>query len=180
MDIYKLKFTRLQMEIFRLFCVKTGSSLNQSQIAKLLKVTPTAVAKALKSLEKEQIVKIAKGTTNLNIVELNRDSKKTLEFKRAENLKLLYESGLPEYLEEELPGCTIIIFGSYAKGDDTIKSDIDIAVIGVDRSAIKLDQFEKILEKPIRINYYRDFNKINKYLKSNILNGITISGGVEL
>ncbi len=180
MDIYKLKFTRLQVEIFRLFCVKTGCQLNQRQIAGFLKVTPTAVAKALPLLEKERIVKRTKGITNLNMVELNRDSQDTLELKRAENLKLLFESGLPAFLEESLPGATIVLFGSYARGDDTIKSDIDVAVIGIGEKKIGLGEYEKKLEKEIRVNYYENFKKVNPHLKSNICNGVVLSGGIEL
>ncbi len=180
MEIYKLKFTRLQLEIFRLFCIKAGCQLNQSQVARFLKVTPTAVAKALPLIEKEDLIKIARGTTNLNLIELNRDSQNTLELKRAENLKLLFESGLPAFLEESLPGATIALFGSYARGDDTIKSDIDIAVIGTSEKEISLGEYEKKLEKEIRINYYKNFKNVNRYLKSSICNGITLSGGIEV
>jgi len=177
-DTYKLKFTILQLEIFRLLCVKTGQQLNQRQIAKHLNVSPTAVAKALPLLEKEQIVKIDRGLTNA--VQLNRDSQKTVELKRAENLRLLYESGLPEFIEESYPGCTIILFGSYARGDDTTRSDIDIAVIGTKEKDIDLSEYEKRLEKPIRINYYENLKRINTHLKSNLCNGIVLAGGIEL
>ena len=180
MDIYKLKFTVLQMEIFRLLCVKAGALLNQSEIARLLNVTPTAVAKALVLLEKEERITVTRGKTNLNMVELNRDSKRSLELKRAENLKMLIESGLPTFLEENIPGCTIILFGSFCRGDDTIKSDIDVAVIGIHEEDISLEKYEKLLEKEIRINYYKSLKDINKYLKANILNGIVLSGGIEL
>ena len=56
MDMYKLKFTKLQLEIFRLLCVKAGERLNQRQIARLLKVSPTAIAKAIPKLEKESLL----------------------------------------------------------------------------------------------------------------------------
>lgn len=180
MDMYKLKFTVLQMEIFRLFCMKTGEKINQRQIAGLLGVSPTAVARALPILEKEKLVRISRGTTKLHFVELNRDSQKALELKRVENLRLLLESGLPSYLEEHLPGCTIILFGSYERGDDTVKSDIDIAVVGAGDKKLDVAEYEKRLEKEIRINYYKTLKDINRYLKSNILNGFTLSGGIEL
>ncbi len=180
MDIYKIKFTVLQLEIFRLFCIKTGARLNQRQVAKLLHVTPTAIAKALPLLEKEKIIKVTRGSTKVNFVELARDVHKTLELKKAENFKILIESELPSYLEESFPSCTIILFGSYAKGDDVSTSDIDIAVIGGKEKDVNLNQFEKKLEKEIRINYYSSLKEINPHLRSNILNGIILSGGIEL
>jgi len=177
MDTYKLKFTKLQMEIFRLFCIKTGEKLNQRQIAKLLQVSPTAIAKSLPLLEKNNLLKIKKHKEmNLIQVTLNRENYKTRQLKRVENLKLLYESNLPSKLIEQYPGCTIILFGSYAKGEDTFTSDIDIAIIGT----AKKSHILKELEKEVRINTYKSFTKIQKELKENIYNGIILAGGIEL
>ena len=175
MDIYKLKFTRLQNEIFRLLCIKTGRKLNQRIIANFLKVSPTAVAKALKGLEKEQLIKIEKSKTmNLNLIELNRDNPKAIAMKRVENLKLIYESGLADFLESKFPGCTIIIFGSYSLGEDIISSDIDLAIIGSKKKDINLTKFEMLLERTILINFFENLRKINKNLRENIINGITL------
>ena len=179
MDTYKLKFTKLQNEIFRLLCIKAGSSLNQRGISKLLKVSPTAVSKSLPMLEKEGLAKIERSKTmNLSSIRFNRDNPKAIALKRTENLRLVYESGLADFLEEKFPGCAVILFGSYSLGEDTEKSDIDIAVIGSKRKEVDLEKFEGLLERSINIQFYEDINKINKNLKSNILNGITLSGAV--
>jgi predicted nucleotidyltransferase len=177
METYKLKFTQLQLEIFRLFCVKAGEKLNQRQIAKLLNVSPTAIAKALPVLEKEELIKVSKSKEmNLNIVELNRENRRTIQLKRAENLKMLYESGLADELIEHYPGCTIVLFGSYARGEDMSTSDIDIAIIGTKKKSI----ITKKLDREVRINAYKSFKEIHKELKENICNGILLSGGIEL
>lgn len=181
MDIYKLKFTRLQIEIFKLLCIKAGEKLNKRQISKLLKVSPTAIAKSLPLLEKENLVKIIKNKgINFTSIELNRDNQKTMLLKRVENLGFIYESGLMEYLENEFPGGTTILFGSYSRGDDTITSDIDIAVIGRKDKEVNLTKYEKELQREIRINFYPSFKEIHKHLKENIFNGIVIAGSVEL
>jgi predicted nucleotidyltransferase len=181
MDIPKIKFTTLQLEIFRLFCIKTGEKLNQRKIAKFLKVTPTAVAKALPSLEKENLIKINRSKEmNLNLIEFNRENNLAVNLKRAENLKLFYETELSDFLINNHPGCTIILFGSYAKGEDTTKSDLDLAIIGIKNKKLDLKEFEKKLEKEIRVNYYKTFKEINKNLKENLCNGIVIQGGIEL
>ena len=41
----------------------------------------------------------------------------------------LHKSGLIDYLWEKLAPQTIVLYGSYAKGEVTKKSDLDIAVI---------------------------------------------------
>ena len=179
MDIYKLKFTKLQNEIIRALCIKAGSSINQRRLAKLLKVSPTAVAKSLKLLEENDIVKVEKQEMNLNLVSLNRDNAKSFHIKRIENLKLIYETGLVEFLEEELPGNAIILFGSFSRGDDTLSSDIDIAVIG-SKKQINLERFEKVLERKISIHSCKSLKEMGTELKENILNGIVLVGGVNL
>jgi len=187
MDIYKLKFTKLQLEIFRLFCIMSGASLSQREIAKNLKVSPTAIGKALKLLEKEGILKVRKSSNlKINLIELNRDNKKTIQLKRAENLKMLYESGLSDFLNENFTGAVVILFGSYSRGedvwyskDDEKNSDIDIAVIGRREKFVNLERFERILRRKVVINFYENLN-IHRHLKENILNGIVLSGGIEL
>ena len=62
----------------------------------------------------------------------------------------------------------------------TIKSDIDIAIIGGSEKDLRLEIFEKLLERKIFINYYRSFKDIRNELLNNILNGITLKGAIDL
>ena len=188
MDMYKLKWTRLQTEIFRFLCIKAGMTRNLRGIAMPLNVSPTAVSNALIELEKEGLIKIERSKTmNLLSIEFNRDNQRAIEMKRVENLKMVYESGLSDFLFNEFPGCTIILFGSYSRGEDVWireteenRSDIDIAIIGIKGKEINLTRFHKMLERTIVINFYESWGSIHKHLKNNILNGILLSGGVEL
>lgn len=181
MEIYKLKFTRLQNEILRLLCLNVGMPLNKRKISKILNVSPTAIAKALPLLEKEGLINLDNSQEiNLTSIELNRDKEKAIEYKRTENLKMIYESGLVRFLEDNFPGSVIILFGSYSYGEDTIRSDIDIAIIGCKEKQVNLDKFEKIFGREIRINFYDDFKEINDNLKSNIFNGIVLAGRINL
>ena len=63
MDIYKLKFTTLEQEIFSLLCLKSGEKMSQRDIAKILNVSPTAVANSLKKLKDGNLIKIEKTKT---------------------------------------------------------------------------------------------------------------------
>lgn len=179
MDTYKLKWTVLQAEIFSLLCTMAGERLSQREIAKMLKVSPTAVTNSIKKLKDSQLIKIEK-TKTINFVSFNRDEPKAIELKRAENLKRIYTSGLSEYLEKELPGGTIILFGSYSKGEDTNTSDIDIAVIERKEKIMHLKGYEKTLNRKINVNFYSSWKSINEHLKNNILNGILLHGSIEL
>jgi len=179
MDIHQLNFTLLEQKIFALLCLRAGEKLSQREIAKLLKVSPTAVSNSIKKLRENSLINVEK-TKTINFISFNRDGQRAVEMKRVENLKNLYTYGLSDYLEEELAGATIILFGSYSMGEDTNTSDIDIAVIERKNKMIDIEKFEKILNRKININFYNSWKDIHKHLKNNILNGITLHGSVEL
>lgn len=180
-NIYELNLTNLQQRILRLLFVKSGLQLNALMIAKALEVSQPAVSKALPFLEKEEFIKLKKDKESGRFsIELNRDNHKIMQLKRADNLKLIYESGLADFLEKEFAGASIILFGSYSKGEDTNTSDIDFAVIGRKDKMIELEKYEKILNRKININFYDSWKNIHKHLKNNILNGILLCGSVEL
>ncbi len=169
------------MSMLRLFLIKAGEWLNQRTIATLLQVSPPAVAKALPLLEREEMILVKRDKKmNLNLVSLNRNLQSVLQYKRSENLKLLYELGLVLFLEDSFPGSTIILFGSYARGEDTTKSDMDIAVVGAKQKKIDLSKYEKIFEREIRLQFYTSLKEIHKELRENICNGIVLVGSIEL
>jgi len=177
MDIYKLNWTKLQADVFSLLCLRAGEKLSQREIAKILKVSPTSVASSLKKLN--SLVKIEK-TKTINFTSFNRDEPKAIDLKRVENLKNIYLSGLSGYLEIALAGSTIILFGSYSRGEDTSTSDLDIAVIERKDKMLHLEEYEKILNRKINVNFYKSWKDIHEHLKNNILNGILLHGSIEL
>lgn len=180
-NINKQKLTRLQEDLLRVLFKRTGASLNQRQIASILNVTPPAIIKAVPLLKKLDYIAVnkSKETKRLSI-ELNKNNYKIMQLKRVDNLKQVYESGFADYLEKEFAGGTIILFGSYSRGDDLINSDIDIAIIERKEKEISLVNYEKILERKINLNFYDSFEKIHKNLKENLANGIVLFGGFEL
>ncbi|HLC98303.1 MAG TPA: nucleotidyltransferase domain-containing protein [Candidatus Nanoarchaeia archaeon] len=178
---YKLELTSLQQMILRFLFVKAGILVNQHQIAQALHVSQPAVMKALPGLEKRGFVTVNQDHTSKRwAVGLNRDSRRVLQLKRVDNLKQLYESGLSDFLEKAFAGGTIVLFGSYSRGDDLENSDIDIAIIGRKEKDVALEKYEKVLERKILLQFYESWGKIHKHLKENLCNGIVLIGGVEL
>ncbi len=179
-NIYELKLSLLQQRIMRLLFIKVGTSLNMNGIARILKVSQTAVLKAVPYLKKERLIIAEQDKDSARwAIELNRANNEVIGLKRADNLKQLYESGLIQALYDLFPGATVILFGSYAHGEDTIQSDIDLAIIGSEKKEIDT-KFDKMLERTINANYYKSFNSLSSPLLNNILNGITLKGAVEL
>ena len=158
-----------------------GMSFTERSLANNLEVSPTAVSNSLKKLEKDNLITVDKDKESRRLsISLNKENSYVFNLKRAENLKLLYESGLPSFLAENLPGCTIIVFGSYSRGEDTINSDIDIAIIGSKEKDLETIKYSKLLERPISLNFYKDLKNVDKNLKENLCNGIVLQGAMSL
>jgi len=180
-DIFKVKFTVLQEELLRYLYLHAGVVFNANQLAKRVGVSQTAIAKGLPLLVKEGFVTQEKDNeSGRYAITLNRDNPAVTGLKRAENLKLLYQSGLPHHLFDILPGTTILLFGSFSRGDDIASSDIDIAIIGTKEKKLDLSSFEKKIGREITCNFYGSFADIHKNLRNNLLNGIVLSGAIEL
>jgi predicted nucleotidyltransferase len=102
------------------------------------------------------------------------------------HMGLIYESGIIESVHAAIPNVrTIVLFGSYRKGDDVDTSDIDVAI------EIVGDEQPKILELGMipRLGYRKDVvvnlhvfsrNNISLNLFANIANGIVLEGFLEV
>jgi predicted nucleotidyltransferase len=179
-NIYELGLSLLQQRIMRLLFIKVGSSVNMNRIAQILKVSQPAVLKSIPLLKQKGWITANQDKDSSRwSIELNRENKQLIGLKRVDNLKQIYESELIQELYSLYPGATVILFGSYAHGEDTTNSDIDLAVIGGKEKKID-SRFDKLLERNIIVNYYKHFKVINPNLLSNILNGITLKGAVDI
>ncbi len=102
------------------------------------------------------------------------------------NLRMIYASGILEVIHDQFPNpLAIILFGSYRKGDDTEKSDIDIAVEVSGKGTFELVQLGVIPQLgyrqhvPVNLHIFsRD--KIDPNLFANIANGIVLEGFLEV
>ena len=94
------------------------------------------------------------------------------------NLSSLLESGLIKFIEEKFMPKSIILFGSYRRGEDIENSDIDIFVECKEKK-LNLDKFERKLNRNIQLHFKENFNLYPKELKNNIMNGIVVGGFLE-
>ncbi len=153
------------------------------RISKKIGLATTSVRQHLKELSKESvsgypIVMKFKGTP-YPTYKANFDSSLFRFYKKMDTLFRIKESGLIEKLEEELFPHVIILFGSASKGEDTANSDIDLFLLRKEKQ-IRLENFEKILNRKISLHFSEDFNKLPRELRNNIVNGIRLSGYMEV
>ena len=174
-----MKRKDIKQAIREYFFINPTVKLRVREIERILKLPLPSVIRYCKELEKEKILAIVK-TGNVTFYTASKSEKYLLE-KRFFNIKLLHESGLIEYLRQELSNPAIVLFGSFAKGEDAEKSDIDVYLETPSKKTITLEKFERILKRKIQIFRQKKIDEIsNHHLANSIINGITLNKYVEV
>ncbi|MEK6827524.1 MAG: nucleotidyltransferase domain-containing protein, partial [Nanoarchaeota archaeon] len=94
------------------------------------------------------------------------------------NLFSILESGLIDFIGEKLSPKSIVLFGSYQRGEDMEDSDIDLFV-ECREEQLNIKIFEKKLGRKIQLHFKENFTSYPKELKNNIINGIVLRGFLE-
>ncbi len=166
------KYTRYN--ILQEFFDYPRKNFQMREISRNIKISQPSVINHLKELIKEElIIRENKGIYPTYIA--NRDNEKFRVYKKLNILLRLYDSKLIDFIYNECSPKVIILFGSASIGEDTEQSDIDLFIDSKSRE-LKLEKYEKTLKRKINILYEGNFNKINKELKNNIINGIIVKG----
>jgi predicted nucleotidyltransferase len=162
------------------FFANPEAKLRVRNIEKTLKLPLPSVIRYCRELKNEGLLATVK-TGNVVFYTANRaNGNFTLE-KRLFNLKQVYEAGLIDYLKKELSNPVVILFGSYAKGEDTENSDIDLYVETPSKEGVDLGRFEGILKRKIQVFRHESIGEVsNKHLANNIINGIVLNGFIEV
>ena len=153
-----------------------------------LKISKTTAKKIVNRLSAEEFLnkKIYGKTWRITC---NKEHIYNSTAKIAFNLTMVYKAyygGLRDYILKIVGNAkSIVLFGSYRKGDDNEESDIDIAVEVTDDKKIRIVDLGVIPEFGFRSNvkinlhiFSRD--KIDLNLFSNIANGIVLEGFLEV
>ena len=154
--------------------------LRVRQIERKLNIPLPSVIRYCKELEKDGIL-TSMEIGGVTFYTANRGDKKFLLEKRLFNIKSIYQTGLVDYLREKMHNPTIILFGSYSRGEDTEDSDIDLYVETTLKEHPSLQKYEKMLGRRIQLLIHRNIKEIpNPYLSNNIINGITLNGFIRV
>lgn len=175
-----MKTKDIKTKLEEYFFLNPTIKLRVRQIERELKVPLPSVIRYTKELEKEGVLKSTK-IANIVTYSADRTSKPFLLEKKLFNIHQLNTSGLLNFLIEELSNSTIVIFGSYARGEDVENSDIDLYIETPSKKKINLEKYEKILQRKIQLFIYKNIHELeNKELANNIINGIVLNGFMEV
>lgn len=135
------------------------------ELAKKLKLSTFAVKKYVDFLLKEDFIKEER-KANLRYLRANTSNLFFKHVKIALSLKKLIQSGIIDFLKEHTINLSsIVLFGSVAKGEDSLESDIDIVAIGKEKS-VSMSAFEKKLGRSINTHFF-SWSEWNKEAEKN-------------
>ena len=146
------------------------------EISRKINLAPTSVRKNIFKLIKENLI-IPKKSSPFDGYVANRDFNQFIFLKRVYNLSSLER--LKDYLEKNFYPNLIVVFGSYALGEDIESSDIDLLVVSKIKK-IDLKKFEKEFDKEINVLIVDNLNKLEKPILNKIYNGFVICGGFDI
>ncbi len=171
--------TNRKDELLEFFMKYPTQEFHLRELSKMTKISFPWMRKLVDELSKDRfLLKIRKH--NLVLVKANRDYALFRALKQSYNLFSLHKTGLVNELNEayQKPGA-IVLFGSYSRGEDTEKSDIDIAVITGRKVSPDLSAFESKLHRKIQIQEIPR-EKLEKEFTNTLANGIVLAGYLEL
>jgi len=147
------------------------------ELARLAKVHPNSAKSAVIELKKEGIVQVDK---KKHLIEIFADleNKSFVRKKREFNFTSIYSSGIVEHLAELLEPESISVIGSYSKGEDTERSDIDIVAVKPLKHSVKtaaLEKFEDKLKRKIHL-IITDYKEMSGEFYINLINGMLLYG----
>lgn len=180
----KLNIKDPYFKVIALFFSFPERCFQLNQIVKLARVSKINANKIVNTLFKQEFITkeiIGKSWQ----VKCEKSHKFNKTKKIPYNLWLVYESGILEQIKSKIGAYkSIILFGSYRKGDDTENSDLDIAIQSFTESKHEINEFCLIknlgYRQNVEVSLHIFSNKnINKYLLDNIKNGVTLEGDFD-
>jgi|SRR3989344_1887171 len=152
------------------------------ELARITNLSTTAVKSAIKKLNHYKIITIEETQITTNIkADLESDS--YYFYKKILNLYKLERYGLIWNLKQASKPEAIVLFGSFAKGEDAENSDIDILIITNEKNiglGKLIENFEKEFNRKISLHILQNIEKSSTEFKNAIANGIVLYGYIKV
>lgn len=157
-----------------------GGGFQLRELSRKAKLAPTSVKRYLKELKSEGLIRESKHRAQgFPLYSANRENERYIFYKKLNTLSLIFESGLISYLSDLCMPNAIVLFGSAAKGEDILTSDLDIFMLCKERK-VELQRFEKVIGRKISLFFGENFGKLSNELKNNIIRGIRLKGYLKV
>ena len=77
-------------------------------------------------------------------------------------------------IKEHAIRSTIVLFGSYARGEDTARSDIDIAIIGAREKPLDLSSYGTVLARTVNVSWFLSLDDLSVPMRESLWSGIPL------
>ena len=175
-----LFFRESSFKVAELIFNSPNKTFHIRKLAKEAGLSTTSIISATEELEKFEIVKIEKTYLTTNI-KANLGADTYIFYKKIFNLYRLERYAIIEQLKRTFHPETIVLFGSFARGEDIEESDVDILIITNRKEVeIDLDAYEKLLNRKINLHVLSSLEKSSSEFKNSIANGIVLHGYLKV
>jgi predicted nucleotidyltransferase len=169
------------LTILKLFLENPHNSYYLRESARLLKMDAMTVKRALTLFVSDGILLKAKEKNQI-LYKANIENPSVRYLKISYNLSWLQKKGATEFLNHHMNTVTsILLFGSYAKGENDNESDVDILVISLSKNT-PAAELTKLLKRDVNLisftpAQWSQQSKTNKaFYLDVILDGIVLFG----
>lgn len=180
-----LELNEAYKKVLHWFFSYPAREISLNDLTGLANISKSTANKVASHLAREGFLKIFK-LGKIWRISCNQQHPYNSTKKIAYNLELIYASGIIEVILAKFRNPrSIILFGSYRKGDDVETSDIDIAVETLGDEDVKIvNIFGKVpvfgYRRNICVNVLKfTRNKVDLNLFANLVNGIVLYGFLE-
>jgi predicted nucleotidyltransferase len=178
-----LFFRESSFEIAKLIFDFPNKVFHLREIAKKTGFSTTAVAQSIAGLQRFDIVRVEKTDVTTNI-RANLDSDAYLFYKKVFNLYRLERHLVIHTLKETFNPDAVVLFGSYAKGEDIEESDIDVLILTRNKPKRNLAEFiavcEKELNRKINLHVMESLEKSSNEFRNAAANGTVLYGYLKV
>ena len=193
-------FKQLLFKVAELIFTYPNRTFHIRNMSKETGLSTTATISAINELYELEIITIEETELTTNF-KANLDSEKYVFYKRIFNLYQLGEDYNKNFLIRELRRIyspeAIVLFGSFARGEDIEESDIDLLIISKEsgkenskkggketRKEVLIDNliqsYSKILNRKINLHILPSLEKSSSEFKNAVANGIVLYGYLKM
>ena len=168
-----------EINVLELFLNEPTKHWHFNQIVKEAKATKGSANTWLRKLSKEKIIKRIKPQGKKPYFIANENRPNYDNRKRIYALTKFYESGLLEKLQSLKKAKTIVIFGSFGRGDWDTDSDVDVFIYG---DPGELEAGTIAAGREIQVHSFKtkkEIKDIGTGLINNVVKGIFIKGNIH-
>lgn len=123
------------------------------EAARLLTMSPMTLKRSLDLLLKNKLILKEVGKNRI-LYSANMQNPAFRHIKISRSLSILLQKDVVEFIKKKVPSASaVILYGSYAKGEETGDSDMDMLVIAPAKKAIS-GEISKIMGKDVNVSVF--------------------------